>query len=164
MKGMAILFLIVSLVSCAAELPKLSTQELASRTKLLEAPTQLTIAGVTISFESEAYLDLMPRSVLPAGEKIDCTKEGWLIVPVHLKVSSPLPTGLVIDGVWVHSNGKWWSGTFNRDERGGLAMIARGCPTDPFKPGDMIDVVIRLQQEQKVEHLRALPNQLGAAY
>jgi hypothetical protein len=163
MNAMLFLLLVLSSVSCAAELPQLSDQDAALREKLLQAPTQLSIAGVTIAFEAEAYLNLMPGVVMPPGYKVDCTKAGRFIVPIRLQVSSAVPNRVVIDAVWVHSNGKWWSGTFNRDERNGLAMIARGCPTEHFASGDLVDVIIRVQSEQRIEYLRALPKRLKAA-
>jgi hypothetical protein len=142
-------------------------QAVEAQTKLLEAPTTINVAGVPLSFEPLAYLNLMPGLIISPDRKIDCMKEGPLIVLIRISTAA-LPADTQMASVWVHSDGNWWSGQFNTDETrkegDHLVMIARGCPTQSFNPGTFVDVIVGVQHEQTILYLRAPKRQLEAAY
>jgi hypothetical protein len=135
--------------------------------ELLKAPTELNIGGVKLSFESEAYLDLMLQMIDSSDRKIDCAMEGRLIVPIRIHVSV-LPKDTTIENVWIHSDGKWWSGKFNAAETGKgkdhLRMITRGCPTQIFRRGAFADVIVEVRDKRTTRYLRAPAKRLGAAH
>jgi hypothetical protein len=150
----------VTSMLCADQMKKDTIQ-------LLEAPTELNVSGMSISFEPYAYLNLMPRVIGSPKREIDCAKEGRFLVKILFNRSS-LPKDTSIEKVWVHTGGGWWSGSFNaaetRRESANLVMIARDCPPQNFRPGVLVDVVLEVKDKQITKYLRSPPTKLGAAH
>lgn len=139
--------------------------------QLLAAPTELTISGELISFDSYVYLNLMPQVIDTHNKVIDCKTQGRFIVQILLNRSSLLRETSIAN-VWVHSSGQWWSGTFDsnnissyiRNERKNLKMVARGCPLKNFHLGASVDVVVELKHKQVSKYFRSPTTKLGAAH
>jgi len=133
---------------------------------LLSAPTKLEVGAETLTIESRGYFDRMPRIIVP-GQEIDCARVGPFIVLITLNVRA-LPKNTAIERLWVHSEGKWWSGSFDagstRLEGNRLVMISRGCPVRTLTPGMSADVIVEVRHERTRKYLRAPAKPLGAVY
>ena len=135
------------------------------------ASTSLQLNGKGIKLETVAYVNVMPRVILPKEKQvpIDCSKSGRFIVITTISVTdgSVLPTGIEINRVWVHINGTWWEGVFNKDETNvtekTIRTVARDCPRKVLRGDEKVKVIVAFSQGGKTYYLRSTQEKLSAA-
>jgi len=135
------------------------------------ASTSLQLNGKSIKLETFAYVNVMPGVVLPKEKQVpvDCSKSGRFIVTTTISVTdeSALPSGIEINRVWVHINGSWWEGVFNKDEtnvtKKTIRTVARDCPQKGLRGGEKVKVIVALSHNGKTYYLRSTQEKLSAA-
>ncbi len=135
------------------------------------ASTSLQLNGKGIKLETFAYVNVMPRVILPKEKQvpIDCSKSGRFIVITTISVTdeSALPSGIEINRVWVHINGTWWAGVFNKDETNvtekTIRTVARDCPQKGLRGDEKVKVIVAFSQDGKTYYLRSTQEKLSAA-
>ncbi len=112
------------------------------------ASTTLQLDGKNIKLETYAYVNVMPGVFVPKEKQvlIDCSKSGRFIVGTLISVAdeSALPLGIEVNRVWVHINGSWWKGVFNKEETSltekTIRTVARDCPQKVPRDGEKVKV------------------------
>ncbi|HXH69239.1 MAG TPA: hypothetical protein VNI60_02715 [Pyrinomonadaceae bacterium] len=138
---------------------------------LRSASTTLQLDGKNIKLETYAYVNVMPRVILPKEKQslVDCSKSGRFIVITTISAAdeSPLPSGIKVNRVWVHHNGSWWEGVFNKDEttanKKTIRTVARDCPHKVLRGNGKVKVVVAVSHNGKAYYLLSTQEKLHSA-
>lgn len=143
------------MTGCSGSPESGSSVPFVSLEQLAAAPIAVSIEQHSIRLSTYLYRDFMPISP-PDGKPMIA------VAKIASADSSPLPSGLDADRIWLINGDQVWQGTFSSEARPSdpalLEKVLRNGPM--WSPGSKVDVVVRIISPGSEQFLLRAPKQL----